>query len=92
MLVLKLQFEESTYEVHTLNVGERFPNFGGSRHDLIARKTASLIISRHSPHDRSDTEYDIHNPHAWAWIAKLINDRSIKVTASSAKADVEEAA
>jgi hypothetical protein len=60
-------------EVYMLNPGESFEGFGGSRHALPIKKTASLIV-RSIQHGISDTEYDITDGSTWAWLARLINE------------------
>ena len=65
----------ATYEFRILIVGERFPGFGGSRHDLLVRKTASLVV-RHYDHTSGtlkDTEYNIGNAGIWKWFADVAN-------------------
>jgi hypothetical protein len=84
MKVLTLKFNGETTEVHTLNVGDVFEGFGGSRHPLVAgrdwasgqkhkKPTASLVLRRESAMGTEDKERDIHDPQFWAWIARLIN-------------------
>lgn len=86
-LSLKLEFtgvkgDKGTVEIHTLNPGDRFPRFGGSKHDLVAGKTAS-IVQRSIGVGTTDLEIDIYNAEFWMWIAKLINGNiSSKVVAS----------
>lgn len=66
------------YEIHMLNPREHFPRFGGSRHDLVVGRTASMVVRKHhlASDVIDDTEYDIHEPTIWAWIAKLIREDS----------------
>ena len=63
-------------EVYALNPGDSFPAFGGSRHALIARKTASIVLRQAFSGMTSDIEYDIHDPKVWAWLGMLINSKS----------------
>lgn len=74
-LALTLEFEgngtKSKIEIHTLNPGEAFPNFGGSKHACIAGKTAS-IITRTFNVGTQDYEQDIYAPDFWSWIGRLI--------------------
>lgn len=70
-------------EVYMLNPGESFEGFGGSRHALPIKKTASLITRSMQGGCISDTEYDITNPSTWAWLARLINEGStLNITAA----------
>jgi hypothetical protein len=71
--VLTLKTGKTTVEVHLLNPGEVFPNFGGSRHGLLVRKTASMVVRTRSPFDCRDVEYDIHDHGVWTWIADIVN-------------------
>lgn len=68
-------------EIYALNPGQTFPNFGGSRHGLTVRKTASLIVRNTQAGCITDTEYNVDDGHVWAWLARLITDKSIQVTA-----------
>jgi hypothetical protein len=73
-------------EIHLLNPGENFPGFGGSRHGLTVRKTASLITrTRHTGPDgfTDDIELDIHEPGVWKWLARLINGEVPGTTAAT---------
>lgn len=69
--------DESKYEVHLLNPGEWFQNFGGSRHALQAKKTASLIVRRTSPHGLTDIEYDLRDESVWEWLNWLMKQPEI---------------
>lgn len=69
-------------EVHVLNAGEFFEGFGGSRHGLVVRETASLITRWISPFDFKDTEWDIHDPRPWKWFDELVNLHRYKMTAT----------
>lgn len=83
--VLSIKSDESgkvVTEVYLLNPGESFEGFGGSRHALPIRKTASLIIRSMQGGCISDHEHDITDPSSWAWIARLINDHALKITAA----------
>ena len=90
MKVLTIHLGDTeTTEVHLLNVGEVFANFGGSRHDLRAgydfdtrRKqrpqTASMILRQHGKTGFWDKEMAITEPAFWDWIAKLITQPGVK--------------
>lgn len=86
MKVLTLKFSDgNTVEVHMLNPGEHFPGFGGSRHDLVVGKTASMVLRRTSRMSRTDSERDIHDPAFWTMIARMLDgtgDLPVEVTAS----------
>lgn len=69
-------------EVYLLNPGESFEGFGGSRHALPIKKTASLIIRSMHGGCINDNEHDITNGGSWAWIARLINDKTLGITAA----------
>jgi hypothetical protein len=59
--------------VYLLNPGDVFAYFGGSRHGLCVKKTASLILSQSSPAmGRRDTEYDLTNADAWDCIVRNV--------------------
>lgn len=61
-------------EVYILNPGDYFEGFGGSRHGLVVRKTASLIIrTKHQDWGFRDVEYNVNDKEAWKAIAKGIN-------------------
>lgn len=68
--------------VYMLNPGESFEGFGGSRHALPIRKTASLIIRSTQGGCIVDNEHDITDGTAWAWLARLINDKTLEITAA----------
>lgn len=85
MHVLTVKLDDTTYEIHLLNPGDRFEGFGGSKHPLIVgrdfstgakltKQTASMVVRECNPMSSHDTEYDIYDPQVWAWIAALIND------------------
>jgi len=69
-------------EVHMLNVGEVFPNFGGSRHGRRVTNGASMI-TRYIGMTQTDTDRAISDKEMWAEIARLING------GHDAKAEVE---
>lgn len=82
---------------------EKHNGFGGSRHPLIAgrnfttgekqkRPTASLVVRTRSPMGLEDRERDIHDPHFWAWMAKMINADDTADAASRPYASVPPAA
>jgi hypothetical protein len=82
VLTVKIKDNGLTYEIHMLNPGEFFPDFGGSRSGLQVRKTASLIVRERSPWGRKDTEYDISDQSMWRWFSNLMQDNpKIEVTA-----------
>lgn len=58
--VLVMQDKPGTtrVELYLLNPGDHFPEFGGSRHSLVVKKTASLVVRERSPWSTRDTEYD----------------------------------
>lgn len=77
--VLTVKFGTETHKVYLLNVGDHFPNFGGSRQGLVVgenqpkgKKTASIIYQRISAMGTHDMERNIYDPVFWAWIARLI--------------------
>lgn len=55
--------------VYLLNVGDVFHGFGGSRHGLVVRKKASLIV-RELDHGLRDHEYDLNSENAWSAIER----------------------
>lgn len=71
VLTIKIGEKHST-EIHMLNPREVFEGFGGSRHGLVVKKTASLI-TRVREGMLIDTERDITDRHVWEFIAKCIN-------------------
>ena len=76
-LVMDFRAFESRYRVYLLNAGDHFHGFGGSRHGLVARKSASLVVSI-TNHMRSDTEYSINDKDAWERV-KAAHAESLKV-------------
>lgn len=59
------------YEVYVLNPGDVFAGFGGSRHGLCVKKTASLIIREYSyAGTMTDTEFDVNSAKTWEWIGR----------------------
>lgn len=63
-----------TVEVYLLNPGDYFEGFGGSRHGLVVRKTASLIIrTKHQAWGFRDVEYNVNDKEAWKAVAEGIN-------------------
>lgn len=68
-------------EFHLLNAGEFFAGFGGSRHGLVVRKTASLVTRWISPASMKDTEWNIGDPRPWKWLDELVNLHAYKMTA-----------
>lgn len=54
--------------VYLLNPGDHFQGFGGSRHALIVKKTASLITRTTGPWGLRDLESDLACPSAWGAI------------------------
>ena len=71
MKVLDITTKAAKYEVHMLNPGESFAGFGGSRHALLVKKTASCVIRERSSMGLRDTEYGITSRHLWQWIETL---------------------
>jgi hypothetical protein len=72
--VLTFKLENlDTVSVYLLNVGDFMPGFGGSRHSLQARETASLITRHVGPMGLRDTERDLDDPSTWQWLARLMN-------------------
>lgn len=66
MKMLELKHPGGTvWEYHILQPGEVFPGFGGSRHGLLVKKTASLVVRERGAHGLRDVEYAINNPKAW---------------------------
>lgn len=51
-------------EVYLVNPGDFFVGFGGSRHSLVPKRTASLIV-REIGVMTVDTEYDVNDVGAW---------------------------
>lgn len=82
LTITSTETQKVVAEVYLLNPGEFFEGFGGSRHPLPIRKTASLITRSIQGGCISDTEYDITSGTPWAWIARLINDKTLKITAA----------
>jgi hypothetical protein len=74
VLSIKTKEGKPATNVYILKAGEHFPGFGGSRHGLTVGKTPSLITRSYAGGGISDTEYDVHDPGVWAWIARLINE------------------
>jgi len=86
--VLTLTFAEGAteeIEVHVLNVGDRFPGFGGSRHDLIVKGGPSIVVRRYGgPADTlEDKEYGIADPEFWAWMGRLVAEPGTGITATA---------
>lgn len=80
-LAMTIRFKDgSSTEIHMLNPGEHFANFGGSSRGVTAGKTAS-IITRTKNVGISDFELDIYAPNFWEWISRLINNKDGTVTA-----------
>jgi hypothetical protein len=84
--------QHQTYEVHMLNVGDVFENFGGSRHPLEAgrdfatgekqkKPTASIVIRHITPMSTTDKEIDIHDAGLWQLICRCINDPKMAASA-----------
>lgn len=71
--VLEIKGPRVRYEFHMLNVGEVFPGFGGSRHGLQAKGTASIVVREVSAMGLRDTEYAIADQSFWRWIATLMD-------------------
>lgn len=86
MKVLELKSIEghNRYEIHVLNSGDVFENFGGSKHGLVAQKTASLVV-RSRGVDLRDVEYDIYDAGVWAWIGRLIDGQLVTVVRAEAE-------
>lgn len=87
MKVLQINSVAGTYEFHMLNVGDRFPGFGGSRQGLVvgegipkSQRTASLIVRRITDMGSEDTEYDIGDARPWQFICRCINDPTMEAT------------
>jgi hypothetical protein len=80
-LALTLQFKgagtTTEIEIHTLNPGEAFPNFGKFKYAAVAGETAS-IITRTKNVDTSDLEMDIYDKNFWAWIGRVIARDGLK--------------
>jgi len=76
--------DEAKYEIHLLNPGEVFPGFGGSRHGLLVKKTASLIVRRTTSYDLKDTEYDLRDESVWEWLGRLTKQPEIVTLADLA--------
>lgn len=73
-LVLKYRAHGIDTEVYLLDPGEIFEGFGGSRHGLPIKKTASLIVRQSGPGIGGmlkDTEYGINRKDIWDHILKF---------------------
>jgi hypothetical protein len=90
MKVLTVKHGQDITEIHMLNPGEHYPDFGGSRSGLVVGKTASLVLSRRGIMGIHDTELDIYDKNVWAWIARLINDNGGAVTAETSKEETND--
>lgn len=72
--VLTMKFgADETVEVHLLNPGGFFPDFGGSRHGLVVGKTASLVLRRRSRMGVVDEERDIHDAAFWGFMGAMLS-------------------
>lgn len=69
--ILEHKVDNYRYEIYLVNPGQFFEGFGGSRHGLQVKKTASLIIRQRGPHGLRDTEYDIADKDAWESIERI---------------------
>lgn len=76
---------DTVIDIHVLNPGEFFKNFGGSRHSLEVKHTASIITSTKTPYDRRDVEYGLDSKEFWEWMTRIIHakDHNITVAAST---------
>lgn len=68
------QVSVTKMRIYLLNPGEKFHNFGESRHPLIVKKTASLIFRQIHPWGTRDDEYNINSEVAWGAINAWIED------------------
>lgn len=85
--VITIKADSTTYEIFALDVGRNYlEGFGGSRHALYPKDTASIVIRERSSLGFRDTEYDIDSPHVWNWIAELIYWKLPTVTARGVEA------
>jgi hypothetical protein len=73
----------TSVEVHMLNPGDSIPHFGGSKHSLVAHKTASIVTRTQTSMSREDYERDVYDPDFWRWIARLINGEVKEITAET---------
>lgn len=67
-------------EVYLLNPGDTFAGFGGSRHGLTVRKTASLIVRDVGPHGCRDVEYNLNDADAWRAIRTTLAFPNISIS------------
>lgn len=77
--ILTLKKDNCTVEVYLLNVRETFERFGGSSRGLTVIKTASLITRTISAGYTKDTEYELADAEAWAWIRSLMTEHGFTV-------------
>jgi hypothetical protein len=70
--VLTIKVDDDTIDVYMLNPGEHFPDFAGSRQDLVVQTTASLITRRRGL-SVDDEEKEINDKQFWAWMARMLN-------------------
>ena len=66
---------------YILEPGDTFPRFGGSSRGLLVQKTASLITRTTQGGTISDHEYNLYDPTVWAWVARMITDKTLNITA-----------
>ncbi len=67
------EHEGETTTIYLLNPGDWFDRFGGSRHALPVKKTASLIVRRQSPMGLEDVEHNINDRKLWDNIFRCAN-------------------
>lgn len=75
VLTIRKKGSKDGTEIHVLNPGESFPNFGGGEQSLVAKKTASIVTRARYSGTLSDTENNIYDANTWEWLARLINDK-----------------
>lgn len=63
--VAEFKTDALTMTVYMVNPGEAFHGFGGSRHALPVKKTASMIVRTLGPMGLNDCEYDINDKSTW---------------------------
>jgi hypothetical protein len=61
----------NTTTVYMVNPGDVFHGFGGSRHALSPKKTASMIVRSLGPMGLNDCEYDINDKAVWQSLMKV---------------------
>lgn len=63
---------ETRTRVYILNPGDWFQGFGGSRHGLKVRKTASLIVRSEGIGGLIDTEHEVNDQQIWSRLLQMV--------------------